>query len=404
VRLYRIALPALGGALVLLWYLISFFMDAGNPQTWGSPRVVAADMFTASPVAWSLAAGLGATDAVLLMRRGNRALVEGLPPRGRVWLAVRRLGLVWGGLVGATLVACGLAVVFALPHGGRPSWAVLALVPMAVCGLAAFAGIGYALGLWWPTWFIPPLVTVAGYVLSNLDPAGFLQDYGGAFLPGSAVQHPVTLYYVLLAGLFVLLAAGAAVWMAVRWWRGWLAVAIVSTLVCAVALGVVKGTLESADALWADDDHAAWPCHPLPGGPSVCVPRDLPGDVALATGQLAPVAPQLVALDPDLSGIRWVPGRPGEGELRYVLPLGQTISAWAQGSETVGDLAAPCFARYESADVQWPRELWSDSDTVAAWLADNVVNLAPGEVTDVALPVSPEEAQAAYARILACDY
>jgi|GEM_PF-3822329 len=398
-------LPILAGVVVALMYVASFLQELSNHQIWATPRVIIGVMFTGISVPWALAGGFASTDAVLLMRRRNVSLLEGLPVRARCKLLVTRMGLICSGLAVATLVTCGVATLVGMAHGGRLSWSSLELVPMAVIGLLAFAGVGYAVAIWWPSWFVPPLVTIGGYVAGNINSLRFLQTYGGAYPPMSAVQHPVVSLYVGLAGFFALISLCAATWLLARWSLLWRVVASILFVASVVGGVAVDRSLSSAPSWWVNDSRRAWPCYSLAQEQSVCVPADRPGDVVLVRQQLAALAPRVVQLDPTFRNINWIPGISGRGELGYILPLGQSISGWRQASNAVSGMSWACLSRYILGDRPIPVGLQEDPEIVTAWVAGNSFQPAdPTEMLDISLPVSLSQAQAAYGRMVRCDY
>jgi hypothetical protein len=135
------------------------------------------------------------------------------------------------------------------------------------------------------------------------------------------------------------------------------------------------------------------------------VPKDRPGDVTLVEQQLSPISAQLIMLDSNVATAHWVPSQPGTGELEYELPLGQQKSEWAQANTAVIAMAWQCISRTMAQGPTISNGLQTDSQIVTAWLANNIFEPEnQDETLMVKLPVTMDEAKAAYYRITTCDY
>jgi len=371
-----------------------------NPGLLFSARAAVSDMFSAYVVLLPVLCGIGAADALLLRRRGTSSVFTALPPAAQGRYAMIRVFTIWAGAAVATLVACVVACVAAATHGSRITVMAFMLVPVMLVGMAAFIGIGYALGFWVRSWVVPPLIVILGYGRPQVGLLRFIDIYNNASAPWSVVQHPAGILYLAVVALLLLMTATALAWLNAARVLARKIVAGVLTLACLVCFFLTIPVMASDNPAWIDDAHSSWPCQALDSGMRVCAPSEILGDMALAVAQLTPLVPHLLILDPGMADARFVPGDPGAGELTYILPMGQNVSTWDQAQAVASGIGAACTAKWLGGPDDTMMAISQDELVVAAWVADRATPPDMG----LQQPISLTGARAAYNRLTACDY
>jgi len=406
---HRLFMPGVAGVLVLALCSFSLIDDISYmPEVLDSARAAVGDMLTSLVVSLPLIAGLAAADAVLIMR-GRSGLVGSLPSGARNRLLLRKAGLLWCGAAAGIAMACGVAYLATAKNGTPITAMTFVLVPYALLGLAAYACIGYAVGYWWQSWFAPPLLAVCGYVLGIGDDSIFLFAYNGMPPPWSLFQHPKAVSYGVVLLSLVGLAATAIVWLLALRTNAWKVAVCITSTACVCGLIVAGLAFDSSpDYGWTDDKHEEWLCHALPGGTQVCVPTQVPGDLALASAQLAPLVPQLLELDPALADAKWMPGSMAPGELSYELPMGRVISSWSQAQVAAFGLGQSCFEKWTASKDDTSEfvveQLNRDAWVLSVWIAGSTADFEFLRESGGPMSVSLSVAKTLYTRLVECTY
>lgn len=367
-----------------------------------SARCTIEAMIGAIIVAFALTAGIAAADAVSLVRPGPKSITEAMPSDARKRLAMGRVATLAASGCGGLLLASAIGLLIAFANGSPPSWQALIMLPLASLVVASASGLGWALGIRIPSWFVPPAIVVSTYVVvaGDIGSARLPFSLFGGNPPGAAFLLPAPEVYAVTAAFWATLTTLAIALL--FWWasRGGRLVVVATGLAAAaeaLSLGGVGAVVETArtnDTLSVPENQSTWPCVTAqPGDVEICVPPDRVQDTAQLTAQLPALTQRLIRLDPTLRGRVWrsVETQPGTA-LVYALPLGQPTTRFAHAGEALDGLFRPCLLSVaEGPEEEAFSELMDASEALASWLG-----------SDDDSPAALEKARSSYRRLSTC--
>jgi hypothetical protein len=326
-------------------------------------------------------------------------MLDSFPPGARFAFGCRRIGLLsLGAFTGLTL-GCLIAFAVAWVNDSPPSGQALVNFPIAWVCLHAFAALGWIVGVFTRSWFVPPLLAVLPFAVligNVLNARVFIAVFEGMSYTAILNVTSWDMYLASVVSFCALAATGFALlaWWARRYSRRGVPLVVVSFSLLVGAAAMTNFVYDNTE-LFTDVDSSSWPCAKMEKHDvDVCIPPDQERDLQMVASDLPRYYERIVQVDSSLSGRIWSLIDDPEGTaLLYDLPMGKPASESAQGAAIVSGLfSRACLARSEV-----PNDVLDAYETLRLWVE-------PWTVSDIPRsPVTLDEAKAAYRHLESCE-
>jgi hypothetical protein len=331
-------------------------LAGGGPSvTWSAANALhaaAGTLLVYCPVVGGICAGLG----VATIRSGSGLLIKILPAGGvRRWLLREVTGSVLAALAGFALVV-GAAMVVAGSHGSWPALAAWGPVVVGSGFVAVSCWAGWAVGLVVPSWFVPPLVALASYLLPAFDVGGLRAVV--AFAANTSAENALFAIRPMAFAVYaVLIGAALGTSLALAAWRlgggGLRAAAPAAVAFCLAAVSCHWFANQDYGAIWQGVPRSSWVCAAVgDAGSRVCLPPEQQRLLQSQAEALARFDSKILSVAPAADGWIYEP-RIGFGNERVegVIAIGMPVGPLAEEPEIMAETLAGSLARCPETDL-----------------------------------------------------